>query len=127
MKKAVLLFLATILMALPFTFAEEGGMDLVTINVAPEEEAVELPEDVIEEAGITPDNPLWGLERAREVLSRDEFVCLLLSAAVCGLVDQPSGPEGEGAEGDSDRRSGLSAGRLTGCSVDRAYRCRRRG
>lgn len=67
MKKSILLFLVIILAVWPFTFAEEG-MDLVTINVAPEEEPVELPENIIEEAGITPDNPLWGLERAIETI-----------------------------------------------------------
>jgi hypothetical protein len=65
MKKAIFLLLSAILIC-PFSFAEDGGMDLVTINVVSEEEPLELPEDIVEEAGITPDNPLWRLERAME-------------------------------------------------------------
>lgn len=43
-------------------------------NVTPdsnetEEPTVELPEEVVEEAGITPDSPLYGLERAMERIS----------------------------------------------------------
>ncbi|MBW2980552.1 hypothetical protein KY360_03990 [Candidatus Woesearchaeota archaeon] len=69
MKKIIFLFLFAILLIWPFSFAEDGGMDLVTINVVSEEEPVELPENVVEEAGITPDNPLWGLERAIEAIN----------------------------------------------------------
>ncbi|MBW2984049.1 hypothetical protein KY361_02985 [Candidatus Woesearchaeota archaeon] len=68
MKKIISLFLV-MLMAWPLVLAEVGT-DAVTMNVmiSGGEEA-EIPEEIEEEAGITPDNPLWGLERAAEQVS----------------------------------------------------------
>lgn len=47
----------------------EGNETEVGGNETEEEEELEVPEEVAEEAGITPDSPLYGLERAMERIS----------------------------------------------------------